>query len=174
MESHPRYCGSGNRSWLAFLQRFGARCDRMRERVPPHQLGPCPPDDRRLEDRLQHEAAAHEPQRAHAMGVRNRVRRGPEPERTFLLNEDKQREQVNACHAAQLFTQKKEDIPPPNNRQAFNKYTFCTAVKPENRHPRFIHRNLSFATPCKYERRIAAAILREPPAARAIVRSVKA
>jgi putative transposase len=49
------------------------------------------PDHRGMEDRLQHQPTAHEPQWAHTDRVRNPPQQGPNPERTLLINEGKSR-----------------------------------------------------------------------------------
>jgi Integrase core domain len=47
------------------------------------------PDHRRMEDRLQYQPTAHEPQRAHPHWVRSTPRSGAKLEQTLLMNEGK-------------------------------------------------------------------------------------
>ena len=66
------------------LQRSTAR--RMLERAPVRQPEGGAPDHRRLEDRLQHQPTALEPQRAHTDRICNPPQPGPNPEQTLLIN----------------------------------------------------------------------------------------
>src|SRR3954466_5569452 len=62
---------------------------RVPERAPVRQPQRGPPDHRGVEDRLQYQPAAHEPQRAHADRICSPPQQGPNPERTLLINEGK-------------------------------------------------------------------------------------
>src|SRR6202012_4073661 len=66
------------------LQRPTAR--RVSQRAPVCQSQRGSSDHRGMEDRLQHQSTAHEPQRAHTDRVRNPPQQGPNPERTLLIN----------------------------------------------------------------------------------------
>src|SRR3954452_9381812 len=70
------------------LQRPLAR--RVSERAPVRKSQRGSPDHRGMEDRLQHQPTAHEPQRAHTDRVCNPPLSGAEPEQTLLINEGKQ------------------------------------------------------------------------------------
>lgn len=66
------------------LQRVPAR--RVSERAPVRQSQRGPPDHRGMEDRLQHQPTAHEPQRAYTDRICNPPQEGPNPERILLIN----------------------------------------------------------------------------------------
>src|SRR5271169_398711 len=69
------------------LQRQTAR--RVPQRAPIHQPQRGTSDHRRMEDRLQHQPTAFEPQRAHTNRVRSTLESGAKLEQTLLMNEGK-------------------------------------------------------------------------------------
>src|SRR4051794_27836670 len=80
--------GQTNAEWLrGELQRQATR--RVPQRAPVYQPQRGAPDHRSMEDRLQHQPTAHEPQRAHTNRVRSTPQGGAKLEQTLLMNEGK-------------------------------------------------------------------------------------
>ena len=59
------YIAPGKPMQNGFVESFNGRLRGVPQRTPVHQPQRGAPDHRRMEDRLQHQPTAHEPQRAH-------------------------------------------------------------------------------------------------------------
>jgi putative transposase len=78
------YIAPGKPMQNGFVESFNGR---LPERAPVRKSQRDSADHRGMEDRLQHQPTAHEPQRAHTDRVCNPPQQGPNPEQTLLINE---------------------------------------------------------------------------------------
>jgi transposase InsO family protein len=83
------YIAPGKPMQNGFVESFNGRLRRVPQRAPVHQSQRSARDHRRMEDRLQHQLPAHEPQRAHTDRVRSTPSTGAKLEQILLMNEGK-------------------------------------------------------------------------------------
>ena len=84
------YIAPGKPMQNGFVESFnGTPARRVPQRAPVRQSQRGARDHRRMEDRLQHQPTALEPQRAHTNRVRSTPRPGAKLEQTLLMNEGK-------------------------------------------------------------------------------------